>query len=121
MAILSGIGAFFTGVNPKVWKFLGVALAIGAVVFAVWKLLDNMTDTAYAQGKSDGVTEEHTRWVTAEEKFKAKTADAKLEADRNAAQRQHEHEKKTQKDREKINEAIAESRSPIDVLFPSSL
>lgn len=110
-------GGKFFGLGEKSSKVIGSLLVIAAIGFLVWKVLDNMTDAAYAKGQAD----EKAVWVAAEDAFKQKAQTAATEADRNQAKRDAAHAEAVSKEREKISEAVAQGLSPIDVLFPSSV
>jgi hypothetical protein len=112
----AAIATFFAGIQPKTWKIIGIVLAVAAFCWGVWAVVDSLTDKAYAQGRGD----EKQAWETAEDKFLATAASAKTEADRAQALRDAKHAEAVAEEREKIDEAVAEGRSPFDVMFPAT-
>jgi hypothetical protein len=115
------VKAFLSTVSPRTWKVLGASILIGLLVWRVWAFVDGLTDKAYDQGKSDGISQERTAWTKAEAEAKRREAIAKTNADRTAAAREAEHAQTVSEERKKIDEAISQNRSPIDVMFPSSV
>lgn len=111
----AGIGAFFSGISPKVWKILG---AIAAILFVLW-LLNRAIDSYGDNREQDGVNKERAAWEEADRQVQIKVAKAQTEATLSAVKREARHTAEVAKERKQVNEAVAEGRSPFDVLFGS--
>jgi hypothetical protein len=103
--------------SPRGWKILGIAAVIAAIVFCFWWALDAYGDREFAAGQA----KERSAWEQAEKNFQRQAEQARTEADAKAVQREIEHAAEVRKEREEIDEAVAEGRSPFDVLFPGSV
>lgn len=103
------IPAIAKSVPKWAWIGLGAVLLLVAFYFA----LDAYGDARYDKGKADA----DAAWIEAGEKLKAKAAESGKKADVKAAERQAEHDAQVQAEKEKIDEALAEGSSPLDVLF----
>lgn len=102
-----------TGLPAGLIKFIGLILGIAALVGLVWFSLDRFGDARYNDGRKD----EKQVWLDAEEALRRKAEDASREADRRKAIRDQVHAAQVATEREKIDEAVREDRSPLDVLF----
>ena len=89
--------------------------AIGAVVIALafYVMLDRYGDSRFREGKAAA----DAAWIAAHNKLIEDAANARGEADANAAAREAEFAVKVEDEKEKIDEAIKEGSSPLDVLF----
>lgn len=108
--VVAAVTGFF---SPKVWKFLGVIALIALVLFLFWRALDNYGDARY----DDGIAAERAAWEEADRKLQIEVAKAQTESTAGAVKREERHAAAVAKEREKIDEAVAEGRSPFDVLF----
>lgn len=99
--------------SPKVWKIVGVIAVISLVLFLFWRALDNYGDARY----DDGIAAERAAWEEADRKLQIKVAMSQTEATASSIKREKQHAAAVAKEREKIDEAVAEGRSPFDVLF----
>jgi hypothetical protein len=102
------------GLGEKVSKALGLLL----VILAVIGILRVTYNTIRASGYKDGRAEEKAIWIKAEEEFKARAVVAVEEADKKQAERDAEYAEGVREQREKIDEAVAQNRSPLDAVFP---
>jgi hypothetical protein len=91
-----------------VWVWVGLA-ALVAFYFA----LDAYGDRRYGEGKKD----EAAAWQKASDKLIAQAAQASDKADTKAAERAADYAVKVEDEKEKIDAAIADGSSPLDVLF----
>jgi hypothetical protein len=74
---------------------------------------------AYGDRRYDeGVANEKAAWVEASEKLKLEAEASATKADDAAVKRLEEYTAESAVEKEKVNEAIADGSSPIDVLFP---
>ena len=89
--------------------------AIGGVLLLVafYIVLDAYGDSRFDAGKDKADAE----WKAAEAELLEKAANSRNEADKKAASRAAEHVAKVQDEKEKIDAAVKEGSSPIDVLF----
>lgn len=95
---------------PKwAWYAIGIALA----ALALWLLLDAYGDSRYREGKKD----EAAAWQAASDKLLAKAAEAETEADKRDAARAADYAAEVAEEKERIDHAIQEGSSPMDVLF----
>lgn len=94
-------------------RWVWFAIGAGLLILAFYFLLDAYGDSRYREGKSD----EAAAWKAAEAELLKKAANARTEADRNAAVREVQHAAKVEEEREKIDEAVRNGTSPLDVLF----
>ena len=67
-----------------------------------------------------GVRDTDAAWHAAEEKLKARAVGAAAAADRAAAGHEAEHAKAVAEEKERINEAVSDGRSPFDGMFPAA-
>lgn len=110
---LPALSAIPALLSPRAWKILGLVILIGLVCWLFWKALDNYGDARY----DDGVAAERAAWEEADRQLQIKVAKAQTEATASAIKREERHAVAVAEEREKINEAVAEGRSPLDVLF----
>lgn len=89
--------------------------AIGGVllILAFYLALDAYGDRRFSEGKAA----EAAAWKKAEAELLKKAANAQSKADKNAAAREAEHAAVVADERKRIDEAVAEGSSPLDVLF----
>lgn len=93
------------------WIVGGVAafLLIGALLWAV---------LAWGQSRYDaGEADADARWFEASRKLEQEARQAGSAADRGEAKRIKDHTAQVAVEKEKIDEAVAEGSSPLDVLF----
>jgi len=103
----------FTGPYAMLAKF-GTGLLIFAVLaFGVWRWLDSYGDRRY----KEGVAATDMKWEKASAALKAQAAQSAGKADDAAANRLTEHLAQATKEQEKVDDAIANGSSPLDVLF----
>jgi biopolymer transport protein ExbB/TolQ len=114
--MIAAAGALL-GLGPRGSNIVASILGVLALCVAVYFTIDAYGDREFAAGQQ---TEKEV-WLQAEENFEKKHETAKAEADVDAAAREAAHAAEVANEREKINEAIAEDRSPLDVVFPGSL
>lgn len=107
--------------SPRGWKILGIVAGTLAVIGLFLWALDSYGDREFAAGRQEGQAMERQAWEMAEQKYQQKHEQAQTEATAKAVERETKHAAQVEAEREKINVAIAEERSPLDVLFPSSL
>lgn len=97
--------------SPRGWMFVGGALLVFLVV---WWIL------AWGQSRYDaGVEDTDAKWVAASERLKAQAEESAAGADENEVERVEDHNDRLAAEREKIDEAVSQGRSPLDGLFPS--
>lgn len=97
-------------------KPLLIGLAFALALLIVWRLLVAYGDARYKQGVSDN----ELAWRTAEAKMHERERIAAGAADEGAAVREEAHAEAVSQEKERINEAVREGHSPIDVLFGRS-
>ncbi len=105
--------AFLGGISPRVWKILAIIAAILLCLWFLYRAVDSYGD----RREADGVAKEKAAWLEADRKLQEKVTRARGQADASAAHREAKHTAEVAVEREKINEAIADGRSPFDVLF----
>lgn len=103
------VPAFLSAVPKWLWFALGAVLLLVAFYIA----LDAYGDARYDKGKADA----DAAWIEASNKLIAKSQAAGTKADKAAAARQADFAAKQEDEKEKIDEAVAEGSSPLDVLF----
>lgn len=101
------------GLSEKVAKLLAYVAVPLLILAAFYLALDAYGDSRYREGK----TAEAEAWKAAEERLLKKSAEAGARADKAAAARQAEHAAAVAEEREKVDEAVANGSSPLDVLF----
>lgn len=95
------------------WAWAGMA-AIALFLAILWGL-DAYGDKRYSQGKNDA----DAAWKAASDKLVQQSVASGQRADVAAAARQADFAAKVEEEKEKIDEAVAEGSSPLDVLFGS--
>lgn len=101
----------------ELWKrfrkplLIGLAFALALII--VWRLLIAFGDARYKQGISDN----ELAWRIAENKLHEREAAAKTAADKAAASRNSAHADAVAEEKGRLNDAMREGYSPIDVLF----
>lgn len=103
LAILASIGKLFP---LKTWLLIGAALAVVAAV--LW--------FGHARYQA-GVRDTDAKWEAAGERLAAQAEKAGTVADRREADRIEDHAAAVAAEKERIDEAVADGRSPLDVLF----
>lgn len=101
-------------VGPRFAKPLLILLAVALLIGAFYVMLDKYGDSRYDAGKRD----ENAAWKAAQDKLLAQAAQATTKADKVALAVTLEHAAKVEEEKEKVDEAIANGGSPLDVLFP---
>jgi hypothetical protein len=101
---------------PALPRWAWYAIAAGIMLGLFYWALDSYGDRKYAEGKQD----EAAAWQAASNKLIAKSQKAETKADKNAAARQADFAAKVEDEKEKIDAAVAEGSSPLDVLFGSN-
>lgn len=96
-------------------RWAWVALGAILLVLAFYLMLDAYGDSRYREGKKDA----DKAWQDASNKLIQKSQDAGTKADRAAAARQADFAAKVEDEKEKIDAAVAQGSSPLDVLFNS--
>lgn len=112
---LPAIGAVVGLLSPRLWKILGVVVAVSLLIWFISHRISEYGDAREA----DGVAKEKAAWVEADRKLQERVVEAKTKADASAAIRQIKHDAEVIAERKEIDEAVAEGRSPLDVLFGS--
>ncbi len=109
------VKAFLSGVSGRTWAIIvGIGL-VALLAFMIYRGFVNYGDAR----ENDGVLKERAAWEEADRKLQIKVAKAQTEATLNAAIREERHAAGVAHEREKIDEAVSEGRSPFDVLFGS--
>lgn len=94
----------------KLIAYVGVPLMILAVIAGgIWLIRHD----AYKDGRRD----EQAAWQEAERRLHERERQSAARATVAADKREAEHAAKVEAEKEKIDEALAEGRSPFDVLF----
>lgn len=97
--------------SPKGWMVVGVL----AGVLILW-----ITILAWGDRRYDaGVTDTDAKWEEASAKLAAQAAKSADAATRREAPRIANHAAQVAAEKEKIDDAIDEGRSPLDALFPA--
>lgn len=90
---------------------------IGALVYAValiWGVL------AYGNARYDkGVSDTDAAWKAASERLAKQSLEASGVAGEAADKRAEAHAERLEKEKEKIDAAVADGRDPFDVMFPA--
>ncbi len=112
LSLLFSAGKIF-GLGEKGSKIAaGILGVLVALALLAWLLI------SYGNSRhADGRAEEKAVWVQAEADYQARLAEASTKADKAEVGRVHAHEVNVAKEREEINEAISEGRSPLDGMF----
>lgn len=105
IAFLAGLFRFFP---PKVWAGIGIAIAV-VVLFLWWGNVRH----------SQGIEETDAKWRLASDKLAAQDAKSADAATRKEAPRIDAYAAEVAAEKEKIDEAVSEGRSPFDALFPA--
>jgi hypothetical protein len=101
------------GLSEKAAKLVAY-IAIPLLILAAFYLsLDAYGDSRYREGQSDA----DKAWQEASDRLIAKSQKAATKADTAAAARAADYAARVEEEKEKIDEAIAEGSSPLDVLF----
>ena len=111
----TAVGAFFGGISPRVWKFLGIALAVVALLWLINHAIKSYGDVRY----NDGVAAEKAAWQEADRQLQIKVIKSQAIATKDAVKREATYAAQVSKEREKINEAATDGRSPFDFMFGS--
>lgn len=101
--------AFLGRVKLKTWLMTGGAVAL--IALFIWWGNERHTQ---------GVEETDAKWQLAADKLAAEAAKSADAATRREAPRIAAHAAQVAAEKEKIDEAIAEGRSPLDALFPAA-
>lgn len=109
--MMAGALALVGRVSPKVWMGLGAV----AVLIGLWFALMAWGNSRYEAG----VTHTDAKWAEAGERLAAQVETAGAAADVKEAERIENHTERLAAEREKIDEAVAQGRSPLDALFPA--
>lgn len=96
------------------WIFGGLALI--ALLLGLWLALDAYGDRRYDQGREDN----DRAWRAAEAKLRQEEKASAAGADKAAATREAEHAAAVASEKGRIDDAIREGYSPLDVLFARS-
>lgn len=110
---IAGIKAGLAAVSPRTWKIIGAVVGVLLLCWFVWHKIDAFGDRRYEAG----IKAEREAWQEADRKLQEKAAKARTEADRSAAIREARHAEAVEEERKKIDEAVAQGTSPLDVLF----
>lgn len=84
------------------------------ILGAFWLALDAYGDSRYHEGEKDT----DAKYQAASDELLRKAAEARGAADKQAAARVADYAAQVKDEKEKIDEAVAEGRSPFDALFP---
>lgn len=102
--------------NEKLARIATRILIAIALIGAVFLALKLYGDSRYRAGKAD----ESAAWHAASDKLVKQVAESTADANRNELARTVEHVAKVEKEKERIDAALANGTSPIDELFPSA-
>lgn len=94
------------------WTLIGVV----GLIAALWIGLILYGNARYRAGVEDT----DAKWVAAGEKLKAQAAKSATRADQAEARRIEDHTEQLAAEKERIDAAISEGRSPLDALFPAA-
>lgn len=109
------IAAAWEAIKPfRGWILGGIGLIL--LLLALWAALNAYGDRRYDQGREDN----ERAWRAAEAKLHAQEKAASAGADQSAAKREAEHAASVAEEKGKIDDAIREGYSPLDVLFARS-
>src|SRR5689334_7244540 len=96
-------------------RWAWIALGGLALLLAFYLALDSYGDKRFAAGKAQADAE----WKAASDKLIQKAQDAGTKADKAAAIRMADQAARVEDEKEKIDAALDEGSSPLDVLFGS--
>lgn len=108
IALLTGWG--LTEKVAKLVAYIGIPVVI---LIAFYMMLSVYGNSRYNAGKADT----DAAWKIAHEKLLTESAQAKGAADVEALAREMDYFAEVEQEKEKVDEAIAQGSSPIDVLF----
>lgn len=109
------LAAAWEAVKPfRGWIFGG--LAVIAFLVGLWLALDAYGDGRYAQGRDDN----ERAWKAAEAKLRREEKTSAAGADKAAIVREKAHAAAVASEKGRIDDAIREGYSPLDVLFARS-
>lgn len=97
--------------SPRAWGYIG----FGLLSLAVWLLILAWGNSRY----NAGVTDTDVKWQAASAELAKKAANSADAATRQEAPRIVNHAAQVAAEKERIDEAVADGRSPLDQLFPS--
>jgi hypothetical protein len=100
-------------ISTRAVTIVGVVLV---AAFLLWGLL-NWIERYGDQRQEAGVQQERAAWEEANRKIQTKVIKAQDKATEQAVIREANYAEAVAEEREKIDEAVAENRSPLDVLF----
>lgn len=98
----------------RAWIFGGLALI--ALLVGLWLALDAYGDRRYAEGRDDN----ERAWRAAEAKLRQEEKTSAAGADKAAIVREEAHAAAVASEKGKIDAAMREGSSPLDVLFGGS-
>lgn len=104
------------GLGARAAKLVGYVIVPLLILGAIYFALDAYGDSRYREGRQV----ENQAWKDAQTELLKDAAAATTLADKKAHASTLEHTIKVQEEKEKIDEAIADGTSPLDVLFPTS-
>lgn len=107
--VLSVVKGLARALPRKTWVMIGAVVALAAL-FIWWG----------NERHTQGVEETDAKWQLASDKLAAEAARSADAATRREAPRIAAHAAQVAAEKEKIDEAIAEGRSPLDALFPAA-
>jgi len=109
-AALAWASKLFRAVPLRAWLIVGAALL--ALALVLW----------YGQSRyAAGVRDADARWEAAAARLVKQAARSASAADRAEAPRLEDHAARVAEEKERVDEALDEGRSPFDVLFPGSV
>ena len=119
--ILARLGAAVGGVARALTSTLsargwGLLIALGVAV-VIWLLILAWGQARYDAGHAAGAAEADARWEAAADRVRQRLNRSAGRADAREAGRIRQHQAAVAEEKEKIDEAVADGRSPLDVLF----
>jgi hypothetical protein len=101
------------GLSARAAKLVAYVAVPLLILLAFYLVLDAYGDSREQAGKDKA----DAAWIEAGRRLEQKAADAGAKADEKAGHREAEHQAELQKEKEKVDAAMAEGSSPLDVLF----
>jgi glycerol dehydrogenase-like iron-containing ADH family enzyme len=109
--MIAGLLTLLRAVTPRQWLIVGAGLAI----IALWLTILAWGNSRYRAGVADT----DAKWTEASDRLAEQARASADVATRREAPRITAHAAQVAAEKEKIDEAIAEGRSPLDALFPA--
>lgn len=104
------------GLSQPIAKAVAYVAIPALIIGAFYLLLDAYGDSRYREGKKDA----NAAWQAASDKLIEKSQAAGTKADKAAAARQADFVAKQEDEKERIEHALDDGSSPLDVLFSAA-